>query len=166
MARTLTRWEPFADFANMRTVFDRMFDENFPRFAALRNAEDVGGYNLGVDVYETPGELVVKAAIPGVDPKDVDISVEEDVLTIRGETRHEEEAAEDHFIRRELRYGAFQRTLRLPPTVDADKATASFEHGVLKLQLPKRPEAKARSIKITPHGVIEAGQTSETGEAN
>jgi HSP20 family protein len=164
MARTLARWDPFTELASMRNVFDRMFDESLPRFAARLNGDELAGYNLGIDVYETPEELVVKAAVPGVDPNDVEISVEEDVLTIKGETRQENEANDETFIRRELRYGAFQRTLRLPPTVEAEKASAEFENGVLKLHLPKKPEARARSIKITPHGVIEGGATAEPTE--
>lgn len=161
MVRTLARWDPFTEIANMRSAFDRMFEQTFPRLAAMaQNGDDLGSIALGIDVYETPSEFVVKAAIPGVDPKDVDISVEEDVLTIKGESRHEEEVKEDAYLRRELRYGSFHRSLRLPPTVDADHATASFENGMLKLQLPKKPEAKARTIKITPQGVIEGAGAS------
>jgi HSP20 family protein len=146
----------------MRSAFDRLFDENMVR-VANRGGEDVGAGNLGLDVYETPEELVVRAAIPGVEPKDVEISVEEDVLTIRGESRKEEEVKEENYLRRELRFGSFQRSLRLPPTVEPEKATATFENGVLKLSLPKKPEAKARSIKITPQGVIQ-GEESQPSE--
>jgi HSP20 family protein len=156
MARTLTRWDPFQDLANMRTAFDRLFEEGFPRFVARNGGEELSQLTLGIDVFETPEEMVVKAAVPGVDPKDVEISVEEDVLTIKGESRHQEETSDENYLRRELRYGSFQRALRLPPTVDAEHATASFENGMLKLTLPKKPEARARTIKITPQGVIEA----------
>jgi HSP20 family protein len=145
----------------MRSAFDRLFDDSFPRINVSRPGDELGSGNLGIDVYETPEEMVVKAAIPGVEPGDVDISVEEDVLTIRGESRHEEEVKEDSYLRRELRFGSFQRSLRLPPTVDPEKATASFENGLLKLTLPKKPEAKARSIKITPQGVIPGESTEQ-----
>jgi HSP20 family protein len=158
VARTLVRWDPFTEIANMRSAFDRMFDETFPRLVQARNGEDIASGSLGIDVYETPEEMVVKAAVPGVDPNDVDISVEEDVLTIRGDSRHESEVKEENYLRRELRYGSFGRSLRLPPTVDPDNASATFEHGILKLTFPKKPEAKARSIKITPRGVIEGEQ--------
>jgi HSP20 family protein len=93
-----------------------------------------------------------------VDPKDVEISVDEDVLTIRGEFSKQEESSEENYLRREIRYGSFQRQLRLPPTVEPERAEATFEHGMLKLSIPKKPEARARSIKITPQGVIEGGQ--------
>jgi len=154
MATALTRWDPAADFAAMRNLMDRVFEGNFPRLPALRNGEDLGPANLTLDVIETGDSYVIKAAIPGVEPKDVEISVEDDVLTIKGEFEHKEEASEENYLRREIRYGSFQRQLRLPPTVDAEKADARFEHGMLRLSLPKKPEARARSIKITPQGVL------------
>jgi len=163
MARALARWDPFTEIANMRSAFDRIFEDNFPR-PARAGGEEIGGGNLGLDVYETPEEFVIRAAVPGVEPKDVEITVDEDVLTISGESRKEEEVKEEHYHRRELRVGSFQRSLRLPPTVDPEKATASFENGLLKLSIPKKPEAKARSIKITPQGVIQ-GEKAAAPEA-
>lgn len=161
MATALTRWDPAADFAAMRNLMDRVFEGNFPRVPVFRNGgEDLGPANLSLDVLETGDSFVIKAAIPGVDPKDVDISVEDDVLTIKGEFEHKEEATEENYLRREIRYGSFQRQLRLPPTVDAEKAEAAFENGMLRLSLPKKPEARARSIKITPQGVLEAEKPS------
>jgi HSP20 family protein len=155
MATAVTRWDPNADFAAMRNMMDRLFDQSLGRIPPFRGGEDLGVSTLGLDVFETNDSYVVKAAIPGVDPSQVDISVEDDVLTIKGEFEHKDESKDENYIRRELRYGAFQRSLRLPPTVDADRAHAEFEHGVLKLTLPKKPEARARSFKITPSGVIE-----------
>ncbi len=155
MANALTRWDPAGDFAAMRNVMDRLFDQGVGRFPTLRNSEDFGPATLTMDVVETGESFVVKAAVPGVDPKDVDISVDEDILTIKGEFSHREEKEEENYLRREIRSGSFQRQLRLPPTVDPEKAEAAFEHGLLTLTLPKKPEARARSIKITPNGVIE-----------
>jgi HSP20 family protein len=139
----------------MRNMMDRLIEQSFGRISAVKNGEDLGAPTLGLDVYETNDSYVVKAAIPGVDPGKVDISVEDDVLTIKGEFERRDEAAETSYIRRELSYGAFQRSLRLPPTVDADNANAQFEYGLLTLTLPKKPEARARTIKITPQVVIE-----------
>lgn len=136
----------------MRGMLDRMFDSGLQRLP-LRG-EDMGTGGLGLDVYETNDGYVVKASVPGVDPKDLDIEVEDDILTIKGESRHTDEVQEDQFLRRELRWGRFERSLRLPPTVDAEHAEAAFENGILKLTLPKRPEAKSRTIKITPQNVI------------
>jgi HSP20 family protein len=162
MATSLTRWDPFSEMGAMRTMMDRLFDTSFGRFPVLaRSGEDLGTATLGLDVYETGDEFVVKAAVPGVDPKDVDIAIDDDVLTIKGEFSQRDEVNDEGWLRRELRYGSFHRQLRLPPTVDAEKAQASFEHGVLKLTLPKKPEARARSLKITPQGVIEGTKTEQ-----
>ena len=155
MATAITRWDPASEFGTMRNVMDRLIEQSFGRIPAFRSGEDLATSALGLDVYETNDSYVVKAAIPGVDPEKVDISVEDDILTIKGEFERKEEATEANYIRRELTYSAFQRSLRLPPTVDADHANAQFEHGMLTLTLPKKPEAQARTIKITPGGVVE-----------
>lgn len=152
MATALTRWDPAAELANMRSVMDRVLDQSFGRLPAVfRNGEEFGPATLGLDVYETPESFVVKAAVPGIAPEKVDISIEDDVLSIRGEHEEGTESGDETYLRRELRWGSFQRSLRLPPTVDADNADARFENGILTLMLPKKPEARARSIKITPH---------------
>jgi len=164
MATSITRWDPANDIASMRSMMDRLFEGSFGRFPAFRPSEELGGAGLGLDVFETNDALVVKAAIPGVNPQDLDIAVEEDVLTIKGEFKQEETSDENQYHRRELRYGSFERSLRLPPTVDPEKAEATFEHGMLKLEIPKKPEAKARSIKITPKGVVNGGG-AESGTA-
>lgn len=148
---TLTRWDRSNEFANMRSMMDRFFDRPFVRVPALfRTLDDGASSNLSLDVIETPASYVVKAAVPGMTPAEVDISVEEDILTIKGEHEEKQEVAEGSYLRQELRRGSFERSLRLPPTVDAENADASFENGVLTLTLPKKPEAQARTIKITP----------------
>ena len=128
MATALTRWDPAADFAAMRNVMDRLFEQPFTRLP-FRAGEDLGNPTLSLDVIENGDTFVIKAAVPGVDPKDVEISVDEDVLTIRGEFNKQEETTEDNYLRREIRYGSFQRQLRLPPTVEPEKA-ARFLAGV------------------------------------
>jgi len=156
MASSLTRWDPAADFAAMRNAMDRFFERGPGRFpAAARLGEDFGPTSLSLDVIENPESFVVKAAVPGVDPGDVEITIEDDILTIKGESSKTEETKEDNYLRREIRFGSFQRQLRLPPTVDADNATAEFTNGILNLTLPKKPESRARSLKITPKNVIE-----------
>lgn len=158
MATALTRWDPSGEFAAMRNLMDRFFDQPLGRLP-FRGGEDLATANLNLDVVETPDTFVIKAAVPGVDPKDVEISVEEDVLTIKGEFSKQEETKEENYIRREIRTGSFQRQLRLPPTVEPENAEATFEHGLLTLSIPKKAEARARSIKITPQGVIEGGKS-------
>jgi HSP20 family protein len=162
MAGALTRWDPVAELASMRNAMDRLFEQSLgrPFFRVGRADEDFEPVTLGLDVYETANDYIVKAAVPGVDPKDIEITVDDDVLTIRGEMEQKDEAAEGQYLRREIRYGRFERSLRLPPTVDAEHAHAHFEHGMLKLTLPKKPEARSRTIKITADGVIEGEKQS------
>ncbi|NIO71811.1 MAG: Hsp20 family protein, partial [Anaerolineae bacterium] len=108
----------------------------------------LGDGSLAVDMYETDEEVVVKTAVPGVKSEDIDVSITGDVLTIKGETKAEEKVEKANYIRQERRYGAFSRSLTLPSTVVADKATAEFENGVLTLTLPKAEEVKPKTIKV------------------
>ena len=153
MATSIMRWDPAAEFNQLRDTMERLFN-NFGRWPVVRD-EGLGAHTLAVNVYETPDAYVVTAAVPGVKPEDVDVSIEDGVLTIKGEFRWQDNVDEQHFLRRELHYGAFERSLRLPPSVDFDNAEATFENGMLTLNLPKRPESRPRSIKITPKGAIE-----------
>jgi HSP20 family protein len=131
---------------------DRLFGDFFgPRVMTWEPAE----LGFALDVYETDDVLVVKGALPGVRPEEVDISVTDGVLTIKGETKSEEENKDENYHRRELRYGAFSRSVALPTRVDHDKAEAKFENGILTISLPKAEEVKPKSIKIAAHEVIE-----------
>lgn len=143
----LTRWEPFRDIVSLREAMDRLFDESVvrPRGAAL--APQVRGA-LAVDMYETDEDIVLKASVPGVGPDDLDISITGDTLTIKGESAREEEVEEENYICRERYYGAFSRSIAIPASVEADKAEAEFEDGVLILRLPKAEEMKPKSIKV------------------
>lgn len=163
MANTLMRWDPTSEFQHLRTAMDRLFDQSVGR-AVVRD-DELETYSIGLDVKENGDSYVVSAAIPGVDPKDVEINVNDDVLTISGSFEQKTESEEEHYIRRELRSGSFHRSLRLPPTVDAENAQAQFEHGMLELRLPKRPESRSRSFKITPQGVIQGEGQSETNQS-
>jgi HSP20 family protein len=107
-----------------------------------------GSTGLTLDMYETDENLVVTTDMPGVKPENLDISITGDVLTIKGETRMEEEVKQENYHRRERRYGAFNRSVTLPVPVDADQAEARFKDGVLTLTIPKAEEAKPKVIKI------------------
>ena len=144
---SLVRWEPFRDLISLREAMDRLFEESFVRPEVGRLARPAIG-TLAVDMYQTDDAVVVKSAIPGIDPKDLDITITDDILTIKGETKTEEEVKEEHYIRRERRYGAFSRSLAIPVPVVADKAEAEFENGVLTLTLPKAEEVKPKAIKV------------------
>ena len=143
----LVRWEPFRDLISLREAMDRLFEESFVRPSVGRLAP-AGMGALAVDVYETDDAVVVKSAIPGIKPEDIDISITGDTLTIKGETRVEEEVNEENYIRRERRYGSFCRSLALPLPVVTEKAEAEFENGVLTLTLPKAEEVKPKAIEV------------------
>jgi HSP20 family protein len=139
---------------------DRLFDDGFTR--PWRTAPRALEYQAGfpVEVSETSDGIEVKALLPGIRPEEVDITVSNGVLTIKAEHREEKEDKKRDFYRREIRYGGFQRSLRLPNGVDADKANASYENGVLRLQLPKSEALRPKQIKVG--GASNGAQASES----
>lgn len=151
----IMRWDPFRELEEMRRNMDRWFEESFGRLPRLAGWEGMG-LTFPIDMYETDDSLVVKASLPGVDPDEVDISVTGDSLTIKGEHKAHEEIKRENYHRQELRYGAFARTVALPMRVQSDRAEATFENGILSINLPKAEEVKAKTIKIQPKRV-EAG---------
>jgi HSP20 family protein len=132
---------------------DRAFDDFFraPHLLPWEGAE----YPFPLDVYETEDSLVVKAPLPGVRPEDVDISITGDILTIKGESKSEQEVKREDYHRREVRYGSFCRSVPLPTQVEHGKAEAVFEHGILTVTLPKTAEAKPKTIKVKARPLIE-----------
>lgn len=140
----LIRWEPMGDLLSMRKEMDRLFDNFFSR--PLTQVESLN--TPMVDMYQTDTEVVVKAAIPGVAPEDLDIQVIGDVLTIRGEVKKEQEVKEATYHLREQRYSSFARSLALPAMVVADKADADIQDGMLTLRLPKAEEELPKAIKV------------------
>ena len=149
---TLVRWEPFRELVNMRDRMDRLFQDypgrSWPEEEAL--AKDI--WNPPVDVFETKDSLVLKADLPQVNKEDVDISVDGNLLTIRGERKREKEINEKDYYRMERSYGTFSRSFTLPGTVNAEKIEASFEGGVLSVTLPKKEESKPKKIKVKVEG--------------
>jgi HSP20 family protein len=133
---------------------DRLFDEGFSRPWRFLNT---GDYEMAfpVEVSETDAEVEIKASMPGVKPEDVDITVANDVLTIKATHQETTEDTKKEYYRREIRYGAFHRALTLPVSVDADKADARFENGMLHLKLPKAEALRPKQIKVGNHA--EAG---------
>jgi len=140
----LIRRDPFAEFAS----FSRALDRTFGVTAARSNGE--GKLTFPVEVSETADAVTVKASLPGVTSEDVDISFEDQVLTIKGEKKHEEAEETPNYYRKEIRYGAFARSIALPTDVKSEKAAAEFSDGVLTVTLPKAEVAKPKTIKITP----------------
>jgi HSP20 family protein len=144
---SIVRWEPFSDLMSLREAMDRLFEESFVR-PGSRFLAPFGVGELAIDMYETDNEVVVTAALPGVKPEDVDVSITGDMLTIKGETKAETKVEKANYLRQERRYGAFSRTVSLPVPIQADKAEAKFKDGVLTLTIPKAEEAKPKVIKV------------------
>jgi HSP20 family protein len=144
----LTRWEPARETLTLREAMDRLFDDAFTRpFSIMRD----GGSNWStpaIDMYQTDNEVVVKAALPGIKADEVQINVTSDILTLRGETKQEEEKKDKSWHLREQRWGAFERSVRLPTTVVADQAKADFDNGILTVTLPKSEKVKPKTITV------------------
>ncbi len=148
----IVRWEPFRDLMGLQERMNRLFDDSWRARSGGGAQEDDwalgGAWAPAVDIYEKDGAIVLKAEIPGVDPKDVDVRVENNTLTLRGERKFDEEVKRDNYHRVERAYGGFSRSFTLPNVVDTEKIKAEFKDGVLRLVLPKREEAKPKQIEI------------------
>ncbi|CAN5737306.1 Hsp20/alpha crystallin family protein [soil metagenome] len=142
----IRRNNPFGELLSLRQAMDRLFDDSFIRPGTLADGQNP----LALDVYSNEDAIVIEAALPGVRPEDVDISILGDTLTISGRTTDERKSEESGHAYREIRRGAFSRSLTLPGGLDADSTAASFEHGLLRLSIPKAEEAKPRQIRINP----------------
>ena len=143
----LIRWDPFGDRLTLGNGMDRLFDESFTR-PGFGWIAPLSAANFAIDMYETKNDVMVRAALPGVKPEQVEVTITGDALTIRGESKDENEIKEENYVRKERRYGSFSRCVTLPSGVKADKAEATFENGVLTLKIPKTEEAKPKTIKV------------------
>lgn len=140
----LIRWDPLREMSEVRSLMDRAFDDFFSRSPVTYN----GMGSVEVNLVQTDDDLVVKASIPGVKPEDINISISGDTLTLRGEIKEDEEYKNANYHIKEMRLGSFSRTMTLPVKVDADKAKAEFENGVLRLTMPKAEEVKPKTITV------------------
>ena len=143
--RTLTRWEPFRRGASLQDEVNRLFNDVLERTG---EESSLTAWAPAVDIHETEHELVVKADLADVDPKDLDIRVENNILTIRGERKFEKKVNEENYLRVERAYGSFARSFTLANTVNSDAIKADYQNGVLTLNIPKREEAKPKQIKV------------------
>jgi HSP20 family protein len=146
MVWEISPWKPF-EFEKMRKEMDRLWD-SFLEGRPGRRAREEETWVPSLDFSETKTDMVVKAELPGIDPKDIDISLNEGILTIKGEKRQEKEEKEEGYHLVERSYGSFTRSIRLPREVQNEKINASYKNGVLKITLPKSEEAKKKEIKI------------------
>jgi HSP20 family protein len=149
---TLTRWQPIRELENMRNDMDRMmeafFEHPFSGNAPAWSQGTGSAWNLALDVAEAPDYYLVQASIPGIHPDDLEITLTNNVLTIKGETKEEQAAQRMHWHVRERRYGTFLRSVTLPAPVEADKVEATNEQGVLTLRIPKAEAIKPKKIAV------------------
>jgi len=141
----IERWDPFKEVVSLRDAMNSLFQESFVRPGS---ALAPGTVPMPVDVVENENEFVVKASLPGIKPEDVHITVHGETLTIRGESKADEEKKGETWHLRERRHGVFQRTVNLAAPINSDKAVAKYDHGILTLTLPKAEQAKPKQIKI------------------
>jgi HSP20 family protein len=144
---TIVRYQPFQGLSTLHDQVNRLFNETL--FRGQDEDSAITTWAPSVDIYETPNELVVKADLPDVAEKDIDIRVESNLLTIRGERKFEKNVSEDNYLCVERTYGAFSRSFSLPNTVNAEAIHAEYKNGVLTVNLPKREESKPRQVKVS-----------------
>jgi len=142
----ITRWDPFRELSTLQDRMNRLFQESV---GGRDQGLLAGGFMPPVDIYEDEHNITIGVELPGVDMKDIDVQVENNTLTIRGERTLEKDQKEENFHRIERRYGSFFRSFALPNTVDTDKVTAESNNGLLEIKLPKRAEAKPKQIKVS-----------------
>jgi HSP20 family protein len=146
----ITRWDPFNELSSLRDRFDQLMNQRFFRGFGPFTEQSLTATKFipPVNIYEDEHTINIEAEVPGIQEKDLDISLENNVLTISGERKMEQEENKENFHRIERSYGRFTRSFTLPPTVDTENVNAEFNNGVLKITLNKREEAKPKQIKI------------------
>lgn len=145
---SIVRYDPFRDLRHLQEEVNRLFSTNLSRSFDDEGIAR-GAWNPSVDIYENKDQIVLEAELPGMNREDFDLSVENNVITLRGERRFEKKEENDNYHRVERSYGSFSRSFTLPQTVSPEGATADYRNGVLRVVLPKREEVKARRIEIT-----------------
>ena len=139
---SLVKWDPFREFNTLNERLGNFFGRGWDGPASTT------AWNPSVDIFENDNEVIFKAELPGMNAKDIEVKLENNILTLRGERRFEKETKEENYHRIEREYGTFSRSFAMPTAVDADKVTAEYKDGVLKVALPKKEEIKSKPIKI------------------
>lgn len=143
----IEKWQPFSELISLRQAMDRLFEDSFVR--PSRGVAALGEVAApALDIYQTPTEIVVKAALPGLKPEDVSIDITGENLTIKGESKAEQEIKKEDYLYQERRYGAYSRSVVLPSGLKTDKAEATMEDGILTLTIPKVEEVKPKKISV------------------
>jgi HSP20 family protein len=145
----IVRWDPFDAFVGAQEDLNRMFRRSWLRNPEEQGLAEGGKWAPAVDIYETGDSLVVEAELPGIDIKDIDVTVDDGVLTIRGERKHEKEVTDENYHRVERAWGFFQRSIKLPADALSGDVKASYEAGVLKVTVPKTEPPRPRCVPVT-----------------
>lgn len=143
----IIRWDPFRDLITLREKMNRLFEEAYSARGEERDLVS-SSWTPSVDIYETEQQLVLTAELPGIEDKDIEIKIEDNTLTLKGERKFEKETKEENYHRIERAYGSFYRSFSLPPYIDQDNIGAEHQHGVLKITMPKKHEAKPRTVRV------------------
>jgi HSP20 family protein len=146
----ITRWDPSRGLTSLQDQVNRLFEDNFTRDRS--GHADLASWAPPVDIYETENELALKADLPGLQDKDIDVRVENNMLTIRGERKFENDGNQDNYLRVERTYGPFTRSFSLPNMVSSESVRAEYDNGVLTLHIAKPEESKPKQIKISVSG--------------
>jgi HSP20 family protein len=156
--KSLVRWQPFQELSTLQRQMNRLFESLAGRTSGQPFEEEISSWEFGppVDIIEDDQKLTFKVEVPGIEEKDIQVEVENNVLTVRGERRIEKDVKEEDYRRMERHYGAFTRSFTLPPSVDAEKIDANYSNGVLGIQIPKRAEAKPKLIKVNISKTLKA----------
>jgi HSP20 family protein len=143
---TLTRWDPLRELATLQERMNRLFQDSYG--PGRDEALTTSAFAPAVDIYEDEHTITLKVEVPGIDEKDIDVRLENNTLSIRGERRFENEEKEENYRRVERQYGSFVRSFTLPNIVDTENVQANYDKGVLQIRLAKKAEAKPKQIKV------------------
>lgn len=158
---SIVRYDPFRDLRTLQEEVNRLFSTNLTRSFGEEGIGR-GAWSPSVDIFENKDQIVLEAELPGMSKEDFDLSIENNVITLRGERHFEKKDEGDNYHRVERSYGAFTRSFTLPQTVSSEGATAEYQNGVLRVTLPKREDTKARRIEIKGEGAKSAPKTIDT----
>jgi len=152
VTKEVAPWRPLSELSRMEREMERMFGDFFGRplfgFRWPERLREIGGREPAIEVYEEKDNVVVKAEVPGMKKEEIDVNITDDLLTIKGEKKKEEEVKEKDYYFSERSYGSFERSVEIPRAVHADKARATFKDGILEIRLPKTEEAKRKEVKL------------------
>ncbi|MFQ5700877.1 MAG: Hsp20/alpha crystallin family protein [Acidobacteriota bacterium] len=144
----LTRWDPFRDLVTLQERMNRLFEDSMARSNTTDQEMAMGAWTPSVDIFETPEKVVLRADLPGIPEEDIDLRIENNRLTLRGDRKFLKETKEEDYHRIERSYGTFSRSFQLPGAIDQEKISAIHKDGVLEVSLPKREETRPKLIKV------------------